>query len=338
MSIHEARFYTRSGDDVVCGLCSHRCKVRLGERGKCGVRLNKGGTLYSLVYGELVAENVDPIEKKPLFHVLPGSKSLSISTVGCNFTCRHCQNNSISQIQHLGADQLGGRQTDPDEVVEKARLNGCSSISYTYVEPTIFYEFAYDCSVTAKDNGIKNVFVSNGYLSSKATRQIAPYLDAINIDIKSFSDHFYNEVCGAKLQPVLDNVMAMKQSGVWVEITTLVIPGHNDSDDELRKIASFIRSVDSAIPWHVTAFHPMYDMTDRPPTPLSSLTRARQIGIAEGLKYVYEGNMPGKGGENTQCNGCGETVIHRHGFTITKDKLRNGACPYCSVELPGVWV
>lgn len=338
MSIREASFYQGEGDNIVCCLCAQRCRVRIGERGRCGVRENIGGRLHTLVYGELIAENIDPIEKKPLFHILPGSISLSVSTVGCNFHCHHCQNSSISQVVGYSREELRGREAAPDELVRNAGRQGCRTISYTYVEPTVFYEFAYDCAVEAKAKGIKNVFVSNGYLSKEAARKIAPYLDAINIDVKSFNDHFYNKICGAKLKPVLDCVSLMKELGVWVEITTLVIPGHNDSDRELREIASFIASVDPNIPWHVTAFHPMYKMIDRTPTPLSSLARARELGMDAGLPYVYEGNVPGAGGENTICPGCGSVVIRRRGFSIQEDRLVRGVCPDCAKVLPGVWI
>lgn len=302
------------------------------------MRQNMGGKLYSLVYGELVAENVDPIEKKPIFHVLPGSRSLSISTMGCNFHCHHCQNNSISQVACLSPTELRGRQSSPEDVVVNAKNNGCETISYTYVEPTVFFEFAYDCAVEALSNGIRNVFVSNGYLSEMATRKIAPYLCAINIDIKSYSNDFYKKICGARLQPVLDCVRLMKELGVWVEVTTLLIPGLNDSDKELQGIASFLLSVDPAIPWHVTAFHPMYKMMDRSPTSLASLQRARQIGLEAGLAFVYEGNVPGGGGENTYCPSCQEVVIKRYGFAIKSNRMKEGACAKCGSRIKGIWM
>lgn len=337
MPLHEASFYIVQGEDVVCSLCAHACRVSPGGRGLCGVRENIGGRFYSRVYGELVAEHIDPIEKKPLFHIFPGSTSLSISTMGCNLRCRHCQNNSISQVTGLSAEELLGRTVSPAEIAVNAQKHGCRTISYTYVEPTVFYEFAYDCTVEAKKLGIANVFVSNGYLSAEAARNIAPYLDAINIDIKSFSDVFYRKICGARLQPVLDCVALMKELGVWVEVTTLVIPGHNDSDKELQEIASFLVSIDRTIPWHVTAFHPMFKMMDRPPTSHATLARARKIGMDAGLCFVYEGNVPGLGGENTFCPGCGKMVIQRHGFSIRENRLISGKCQDCFTQLPGVW-
>jgi pyruvate formate lyase activating enzyme len=337
MDLHEAFFYTRDKDDALCTLCSQYCRIPPGRKGRCGVRQNIEGTLYSLVYGELVAEHVDPIEKKPLFHVLPGSLSFSISTMGCNFKCRHCQNASISQVAGLSGSELRGRKTTPSQVVENALKYGCKTISYTYVEPTVFYEFAYDCAVEAVENDIRNVFVSNGYLSEEATRKIAPYLAAINIDVKSYSNDFYKKICGARLEPVLNCVRLMKELGVWVEVTTLVIPGLNDSDEELSSIAAFLVSIDPALPWHVSGFHPTYKMMDRPPTPLKSLAGARRIGLDAGLSYVYEGNFPGAGGENTFCPDCGEIVVQRHGYSIRKNSLIDGRCPRCTAQVPGIW-
>jgi pyruvate formate lyase activating enzyme len=340
--MHEAQLYRQGSDgeeknEVICELCAHHCRIKDGHRGICGVRENRKGVLYSLVYGWLVAEHVDPIEKKPLFHLLPGSRSYSISTVGCNFRCRHCQNFSISQPGHFAADAPPGILRAPQYVVDSALNNGCQSISYTYVEPTIFFEFAYDCSVLAREQGLKNVFVSNGYMTEQTTRQLAPVLDGINIDIKAFSDDFYRKICGARLQPVLDTVRLMHELGVWVETTTLLIPGLNDSEAELRAIAEFIVSIDPSLPWHVTAFYPTYKMTDRPATPVQLLQKAREIGLAAGLNHVYEGNVPGSGGENSVCPSCQASLINRRGFTIEKNRLVDGRCPQCGVAIAGVW-
>ncbi len=338
--MHEAQFYNQSkevANEVHCELCAHHCRIKEGHRGLCGVRENRQGTLYSLVYGWLVAEHVDPIEKKPLFHFLPGSQSFSISTVGCNFRCRHCQNFSISQPGLFAADHPPGIQRSPQDVVAKAIAYNCQSISYTYVEPTIFFEFAYDCCLLAHEQNLKNVFVSNGYMGEKVTRKLAPVLDAINIDIKAFSDDFYRKICGARLQPVLDNVRLMHELGVWVEITTLIIPGLNDSEVELQQIADFIASIDRSMPWHVTAFHPTYKLTDRPATPVESLQKAQQIGIAAGLRYVYEGNVPGSGGENTLCPSCQALLISRFGCSIQTNRLVDGYCPQCKRSIAGVW-
>ncbi|AGF78726.1 pyruvate-formate lyase-activating enzyme [Desulfocapsa sulfexigens DSM 10523] len=334
----EALLYQKeSNDRVTCLLCSHNCSIANHRRGLCGVRENKGGVLYSLVYGKVIAEHIDPIEKKPLFHVLPGSRSLSIATVGCNFSCRHCQNASISQPGSFSSDAVPGVAKSPEAVVESALAAGCNSISYTYVEPTIFFEYAYDCMSLAKREGLKNCFVSNGYMSKPATELLTPVLDAINIDLKSYRNEFYKTVCGARLQPVLDSIRRMHDAGVWVEVTTLLIPGLNDSDEELRQIADFLVSIDKSIPWHVTGFFPTYKLTDRPPTSLESLEHAREIGIAQGLQYVYAGNRPGKGGENSSCPSCGFEVILRHGFFIQKNNLIQGKCPSCNSSIAGIW-
>jgi len=301
------------------------------------VRENRDGVLYSLNYGKLISRNIDPIEKKPLFHLLPGSLSYSIATVGCNFRCQHCQNYDISQYPRLHGGTIVGNDATPEEIVVSAQEHGCRSISYTYIEPTIFFEFAYDCAQLAYENGIKNVFVSNGYTSPEATRKIAPFLDGNNIDLKAFTDKFYREVCGAKLGPVLDTINLMKELGVWVEITTLVIPGWNDSDSELQEIARFIKSVDPEMPWHVTRFHPTFKMTDRGATPVPTLQRARQIGIAEGLKYVFVGNIPGEDGESTICPQCKKTVLERMGFTMVSQNLAGGKCGNCGQPIAGVF-
>lgn len=330
-------FHAGENNTVICNLCSHHCHIKEGRRGICSVRENRDGILYSLVYGKLVSGNCDPVEKKPMFHLLPASRSYSISTVGCNFRCLHCQNFQISQYPRMNDGAIAGQEHSPTMVVDAALKSGCNSISYTYVEPTIFYEFAYDCAVRAKDNNLKNIFVSNGYMSPEVTRHLAPVLDGINIDIKAFTETFYKQVCKARLQPVLDTVRLMRELGVWVEVTTLIIPGWNDSADELRSIARFIYGVDPAIPWHVTAFYPTYKMTDRQRTPVSSLRMARKIGIEEGLRFVYEGNIPGEGGENTYCPSCGEELISRFGFSIRNNNLAHGQCSSCGENIEGVW-
>lgn len=335
--MHEARLYTRQKGYVQCQLCAHECKIRNGKRGLCNVRENRDGELYTLVYGKLIAEHVDPIEKKPLFHVLPGTTSYSIATRGCNFHCRHCQNSSISQVAPSDDPTRFCLSRTPQDVIDAAQRAECRTISYTYVEPTIFFEFAYDCCKLAAANNLHNVFVSNGYMTSRATRVIAPLLTAINIDIKSFRDEFYRKVCGARLQPVLDSVRLMRELGVWVEVTTLVIPDHNDSAEELGDIAKFLADVDTAIPWHVTAFAPSYKMLNVNHTPRRTLLKAQQIGFEAGLNYVYVGNIPGSGGENTNCPSCGAVTVSRLGFSIQGKSMADGRCKKCSAVIPGVW-
>lgn len=332
----EAMFYERkSGGKVLCGLCRFNCLISDGARGICAVRENHGGTLYSLVYGKLCAEHVDPIEKKPLFHVMPGSKTYSIATMGCNFYCRHCQNYTISQVDRN--EPIRGTERTPQEVVQQAIDNDCRSISYTYTEPTIFFEFAYDTARLAREAGLKNVFVTNGYISSEALATIAPFLDAANIDLKGFSEGFYRDYVHARFEEVLDSIIEYRKQGIWVELTTLIIPGLNDSDAELQGLASFIvANLGIDTPWHVSQFYPTYRLTDLPRTPVTTLRRARDIGLAAGLNYVYEGNVPGEGGENTCCPSCSNVLIKRYGYAIKTDRISNGACPDCGIAIAGI--
>ncbi|HUT15769.1 MAG TPA: AmmeMemoRadiSam system radical SAM enzyme, partial [Anaerolineae bacterium] len=295
----EAMLYERlDGTLVRCALCAHRCTVKADRKGICGVRENVDGVMYTTVYGEVVAAHVDPIEKKPLYNFLPGTRSFSIATVGCNFHCRFCQNADISQAPREGL-RLAEEKLSPAQVVAAAKTYGCDSIAYTYTEPTIFFEYAYDTSKLAQEEGIKNIFVTNGYMTLEALDEIDPYLDAANVDLKSFDDGFYRRVCGARLQPVLDTIQAMRERGVWVEVTTLLIPGLNDSEAELRQIAGFIAELDRDMPWHVSRFTPRHRLLDVPGTPLDSMRMAAEIGRETGLRYVYVGNVPGDMYENT---------------------------------------
>jgi pyruvate formate lyase activating enzyme len=321
---------------VKCHLCGHGCLIKDGGKGICGVRENREGMLVTLVYGKVIAMNVDPIEKKPLFHFLPGSRSFSIATVGCNFKCRFCQNSDISQMP-ADYNRIEGHDTQPSDIVKRAKETRSSSIAYTYTEPTIYYEYAHDISRLAVKEGIKNVFVSNGYMTEDCLMDIHPDLHAINIDLKGFTDKFYKEQCGAKLSPVLNSIRKARELGVWVEVTTLLIPGLNDSDSELKEIAGFLAGVDPDMPWHISRFHPTYRLTDRGPTPVESIHRAKDIGCKAGLKYVYTGNIPGDEGEKTLCHGCGNLLIDRFGFSIKKYAIKDGRCTKCNAEIPGVW-
>jgi len=321
---------------VQCRLCAHRCRIRPDDRGICGVRENKGGVLYSLVYGRVIAENVDPIEKKPLFHVLPGSKSYSIATVGCNFRCTFCQNHDISQTPRE-TGSIFGRDTAPAEIVQRAITSGSKTIAYTYTEPTIYFEFAHDTAQIAREKGLKNVFVTNGFMTEEAIETIAPCLHAANVDLKAFSDHFYRKYCGARLQPVLESLKKMKSLGIWVEVTTLLIPTLNDGNEELQQIARFIQSLGAETPWHISRFHPRYQIHDLPPTPVASIHRAVEIGKKAGLKYVYSGNIPGDEGENTYCSHCKELLIDRYGFYIERINLKGTHCPRCDTPLDGIF-
>lgn len=332
----EAMFYEKLGDEVVkCHLCRHRCRIVDSKRGICGVRENRSGTLYTLVYGKVVSRAVDPIEKKPLFHFLPGSSSYSIATVGCNFRCENCQNWEISQSpkpQH----SIMGQDVPSEEIVEAARRMKCESIAYTYTEPVIFMEYAYDTAKLAVQDEIKNVFVTNGYVTEEALTKIAPYLHAANIDLKSLSDGFYRENCGARLEHVLEVIKLHKRLGIWIELTTLVIPTLNDSEEDLREIATFIGDLGVEIPWHVSRFSPAFQLSDVPSTPVETLRRAREIGLKVGLRYVYQGNVLGEG-ENTYCYECGDLLIERYGYRVTQNKIVDLSCPQCGTEIDGVW-
>jgi pyruvate formate lyase activating enzyme len=334
----EAMLYNPLEDGKVqCVLCNHRCVISSSKRGLCGVRENREGKLYTLVYGRAISLNVDPIEKKPLFHLFPGSTSFSMAAVGCNFRCLQCQNHEISQMPSDRDGRIEGSEVSPSKIISLTKQHGCRSISYTYTEPTIYFEYAYDIARQASQEGIKNIFVTNGYMTGEALETIRPYLDAANVDLKGFKEKFYKEICGAKLKPVLENLKRMRQMGIWVEITTLVIPTLNDSDEEFKEIAQFIVSLGPEVPWHISAFYPTYKMLDLPRTPASSLHRAREVGIKAGLRYVYCGNIPGEEGEDTFCAHCGRRVIERIGFQVTKNDVVNGACRHCHQKIDGIW-
>lgn len=319
-----------------CFLCSHQCLIKDGERGICNVRENQGGTLVSLVYGKLIARHVDPIEKKPLFHFLPGSRSYSIATAGCNFRCLFCQNADISQMP-TDLKQVWGEDTLPETILQDALSTRSATIAYTYTEPTVFFEFALDTARLAAKKGVRNVFVSNGYMTEACLKEIHPHLHGANVDLKAFTDRFYKEMCGAKLAPVLGTLETMVKLGIWLEVTTLLIPGRNDSLEELSDLAGFLAALDPGIPWHISRFHPTYRLKTVHATQPESIRRARDIGYEAGLKYVYTGNLPGDSGEKTFCHQCGETLIDRYGFSVRRNALKDGLCPKCHAVIPGVW-
>lgn len=335
--IREALLYEKLTDSrVQCAMCAHRCKINAGRRGLCGVRENKDGILYSLVFGTLIAEHVDPIEKKPFFHVHPASRSYSIATVGCNFSCDFCQNHEISQMPRFTL-MIMGEDTAPATIVERAKNSHCKTIAYTYTEPTVYLETALETAKIACRDGLQNVFVTNGFMTPEAVDVIAPYLAAANVDLKSFRDEFYKKQCGARLKPVLDSLRKMKERGIWLEITTLLIPGLNDSDAELKDIASFIISLGAETPWHISRFHPQFKRLETPSTPIDSLHRAGRIGKEAGLKYVYSGNVPGDDGESTVCSNCKRLVIKRYGFKIIDYFLSGSSCSHCGQKLEGLF-
>ncbi len=317
-----------------CCTCAHNCIVVQGQRGICGVRENQNGELFALNYGKAVAVNIDPIEKKPFFHFLPGSYSLSIATVGCNFRCANCQNWDISQ-GFKDKKEIPGEDISPEGIIKLAKKNKTPSISYTYTEPTIFLEYALDTMKLAKKAGLKNTFVSNGFMSEESAKAVIPYLDADNIDIKSFSDEFYKKNCGGRLQPVLDTAKLMKKSGVWVEITTLVIPTLSDSEEMFRDIAKFIHDeLGPETPWHISQFSGAisWKLQDLPETPVETLKMGYEIGKKAGLKYVYTGNVPGLPSEDTFCPKCNALVINRFGYSVKRHD-KQGKCPKCGEKL-----
>ncbi len=333
----EALLYEKLADKFVhCFLCAHHCKIANQKFGFCGVRVNVEGILYTHVYGKPIAMHVDPIEKKPLYHFLPASFSFSIATIGCNFHCGFCQNWEISQSSVCDGAGLDERVVSPEEVVKAALKNKCKSISYTYTEPTIFFEYALDIAKLAKAKGLYNNFVTNGYMTKEALMMIKPYLDAANVDLKFFKDKSYRKVCAGTLEPVLDSIRLMRDIGIWVEVTTLVVPGENDSPEELGDIAKFIAGVDKDIPWHISRFHPDYKFTGYQATSEITLKRAQEIGNKAGLNYIYVGNVYGWGND-TYCRACKKLLIKREGFNVLENSIKQNKCVYCNVKLPGVF-
>jgi pyruvate formate lyase activating enzyme len=321
---------------VRCLACAHRCVLRPSRIGICGVRQNRGGWLYTLVYGEIVAAKAEPIEKKPLFHFMPGSGAYSIGTQGCNFHCDFCQNWEMSQAHREGLVPES-RNVTPEEVVEEAVAAGARSVAYTYVEPTVFIEFALDSMVRARAAGLRNVFVTNGYETPEAIELIAPHLDAANIDLKAASDDFYRHVCGATFEPVRESIVEMHKRGIWVELTTLIIPGRNDDPRELRALAEWIAAaVGPETPWHLTRFQPAYHFANLQATPAATLEEAAVIAAEVGLRHVYIGNAAELEDAITYCARCGEKLIARANFAVTEWHLVEGRCPRCKHSLAGV--
>jgi pyruvate formate lyase activating enzyme len=320
---------------VKCLLCPHHCILGDNQVGICQVRQNLKGELYSLNYDRVATTHVDPIEKKPLYHFLPGSTSFSLATMGCNLQCVFCQNHSLSRVEDSG--YLSGESIAPGQLVKTAIKNRSQSISYTYTEPTVFFELMLETAILAKESGIKNVMVTNGYMSGQALEMIAPYMDAANVDLKAFTDDFYKKYCKVRLQPVMDTIKAMKQKGIWVEITTLLIPGLNSDQEELKRLIEFILSVDKTIPWHVSRFYPQYKLTDIPPTDPRTIFTALETAKEMGLQYLYAGNISSEKWENTYCPQCNNLLIARQGYFTRVLDLSNGKCGSCGHPIPGVW-
>lgn len=334
--LHEAMLYTRKEDGrVSCCLCSHGCNIAPGKFGICNVRENVEGTLYTHSYGLLIARHIDPVEKKPLYHFQPGSLSYSIAAAGCNFQCEFCQNWEISQIKEAKKFGLQSLKAEPRHIVAAALRSGCRSISYTYTEPTIFFEFARDIGILAREAALRNIFVTNGFMTGEALNEARSFLDAANVDLKSFRDDYYRKVCKGRLDPVLKSIAKMREHQVWVEVTTLIVPGLNDSDEELKGIAGFLAGLDVNIPWHISRFHPQYKMSGASSTPMETLNRAYQIGKEAGLRFVYQGNVIGKG-NHTYCYNCDRLLIERGGFNVNMNYTAQGKCPECGSPIAGI--
>ncbi|MBN1556774.1 MAG: AmmeMemoRadiSam system radical SAM enzyme [Lentisphaerae bacterium] len=333
---HEARFYDKLKNNLVrCRLCPKGCVVPPGGAGYCRVRENRDGTYVTRVYGLPCAVHDDPIEKKPLFHVYPGSRALSIATVGCNMHCKFCQNWDISQAS---PDDVSPPYRAPETIAERAARQGCKTVAYTYNEPTVFCEYMLDCARAAREQGIGNVMISNGYIGREPLAAVCREMTAVKVDLKAFTQRFYREMCEGDLQPVLDILKSIKATGTWLEIVVLIIPTRNDSLDEIKRMAHWIvTELGPLVPIHFTRFHPCYKIVNLPPTPPSTLRDARDAALAEGCRFVYTGNMPGQAGEHTYCPGCNTPVVTRYGFLLLENRLRNGRCPQCNTEVPGIW-
>lgn len=320
---------------VQCVLCPRRCNLREDMRGNCRVRINLKGKLHTLVYGNPCAVHVDPIEKKPIFHMLPGSMSFSIATAGCNLHCKYCQNWSISQVP---PEETENRDMPPEKVVELAINSGSKSIAYTYSDPVVFYEYTLDTSILAKQKGLKNVLVTAGYINPDPLRELCKYIDAAHIDFKGFTEEFYQNICSATLQPVLNTIKIAKQEGVWIELINLIVPTMNDDFNKIKEMCQWVKdNVGPDVPMHFSRFYPMYKLKNLPLTPDETLSEAREIALNTGINYAYTGNIPGHPGENTYCPQCKKLVIGRIGYSIRENNMADGGCRFCGHTIPGIW-
>jgi pyruvate formate lyase activating enzyme len=328
-------FTALGGDEIQCELCPKRCRVPQGKRGACRVRENRKGKLYSLVYGNPCAFHVDPMERDPFFHVLPGTKTLSLATAGCNFGCKFCQTWEISQAS---PEDVYSLDIPPEIVVERAKQMRTHSVSYTFVEPVIFYEYMVEIGHLAKKAGLLSFIHSNGFINPDPLRNLAKVIDAANIDIKGFTDEFYRDLCGGELSPVLETLKMLKHEKLHIEITNLIIPTKNDDMTLVKEMCLWIkRELGPETPIHFSRFYPLYKLKNLPPTPVKTLEEARQVALSAGLEYVYVGNVPGHEGENTFCPSCGKMIIQRTGYMVGEVRLKGGKCEYCGKPIPGVW-
>jgi pyruvate formate lyase activating enzyme len=333
----EAKYYDKlTNNRIKCTLCPRECEVDDLERGFCGVRENIGGIYYTLVHSKPCTVHIDPIEKKPFFHFLPGTTALSLATVGCNMDCKFCQNWQISQMR---PEQSEYYFTPPEEIVNVAKKNNSVSIAHTYSEPVVFYEYMYDIGVECKKKSVRNVMVSNGYINPKPMRELCKYLDAVKIDLKAFSEKYYKDVCVGELKPVLDTLEVLKAEGMWFEIVYLVVPTLNDNKNEISQMSEWIMTkLGPDVPVHFSRFQPLYKLKNLPPTPVKTLEMARDTAMSKGLNYVYIGNVTGHIGENTFCPKCKKIVVERIGYLIKEIKIKNNKCEYCGEKIPGVWL
>jgi pyruvate formate lyase activating enzyme len=332
----EAHWYEKQAyKKVLCKLCPRECKIDDRERGYCGVRENWDGIYYTLVYAKPCTYHVDPIEKKPLFHFLPGTVAFSLATVGCNVDCKFCQNWQISQIR---PEQVENFDLSPEQIAGMAAQAGAPSIAYTYSEPVIFAEYMYDTAVAGNNKHLKSVMISNGYIQEKPMRELATVLSAVKIDLKAFTEKYYQDIVDGELKPVLDTLVLLKKLEIWTEIVYLVVPTYNDSENEITQLSRWMKNnLGTEVPIHFTRFYPQYKMQNLPPTPTKTLENARQIALSEGIKFVYIGNVPGHAGENTYCPKCHKVLIERQGFYINSNNIKNGKCPFCGMVIPGIW-
>ena len=333
--VADARYWEAKGEVAACKLCPRQCEVPRDERGYCGVRENRGGQYKTLVYSRPCSLAIDPIEKKPLFHFLPASQAFSLATAGCNIECKFCQNWQTSQMR---PEQVESIYAPPSQIVDLAKSKGCASIAFTYTEPVVFYEYMFDIAAQARRQGVHSVMISNGYIQKQPMTDLCKELAAVKIDLKAFTESFYQDVCHGQLRPVLDTLELLKSLGIWFEIVVLIIPTLNDGEDECRNMCRWIKeTLGPDPPVHFTRFHPMYKLENLPSTPVDTLTRNYQIARAEGLRYPYVGNVPGHAGENTYCHSCGKQVIQRVGY-VTRSQLKpGGECPYCQAKIAGFW-
>ena len=334
--VREARFYEKlEHKKIRCKLCPRECVIDDHERGYCGVRENRDGTYYTLVYARPCTYHVDPIEKKPLFHFLPGTMAFSIATAGCNLNCKFCQNWEISQVT---PEQVDSYYLPPEKIAEMARDYNSASIAYTYSEPTIFYEYMYDTAVAGRQKGVKSVVITAGFMEKDPVKELCKVVDAIKVDLKAFRQKYYTDIVHGELKPVLETMQTIVEQGTWLEIVYLVVPTLNDGEKEIRDLAQFVKEfLGAEVPIHFTRFYPQYLLKNLPPTPVSTLERCKAIADAEGLKYVYIGNVPGHPAENTYCPACARLLIARTGFLVRQMNIVNGKCPGCGTEIPGIW-